>query len=173
MNQRKAQKLASEGYALYESEKYLEAARKYEEAIKIVDISHWATQDIYGEYAMVLAVVGRKKESLSMLEMALESALAADPNSNGVTIARHFLAEHLIELGNSEKAIEGLLPVLTKNAELKWLIHFSAANAYFHLGDKDNYDKQANETFKTSSNEKFPDVESVKSQIESNVQKSS
>ena len=173
MNQGKAQRLAKEGYAFFESENYSEAGEKYKEALNYVDMSHWATQDIYGEYSMVLRKLNREEEALRMLEMSLESALTADPDSNGVTIARHFLAEFLIETGNPEAALKSLLPILPKKAELKWLIHFSAANAYYHLGDSDNYEKQAYETYQLSSSNKFPDVASVKKQIESNVMKSS
>ena len=173
MNQAKAQKLSSEGFSLYEAESYLEAEGKYKKAVELAEFSHWSTQDIYGQYSMVLRKLGKKKEALKMLEISVESALKADPNSNGVSIARHFLAEYLIELNESEKALKELLPILEMNVDLKWLLHFSAANAYFHLGDSKNYEKQACKVVITANPARFPDVISVKKQIESNVQKSS
>lgn len=171
MSQTKAQELAGEGLALYGAERYLEAEAKYKEAISIAVFSHWATQDIYGQYSMVLKKLGKAKEALNMLEMALSSALESDPDSNGVTIARHFLAEYLIELNEPQKALKGLEPVLDLEVALKWLIHFSAANAYYHLADTLNYERQASEVVKTGPSNRFSDVESVKKQIESNAQK--
>ena len=166
MDQAQARKLSSEGFSLLEEKKFLEAEKKYKEAVKLADPGHLSSQDIHGEYSLVLRELGKSEAALEQLELSLSSSLSSgSSHSNAVSVALHFLAEYLIDVGSPAKAIDRLWPYLSESMDLKWLLHYSAARAYFNLKEKESYEMQVNEVVKTSPSSQFPDAESVKVHI--------
>jgi hypothetical protein len=105
--------LAKRGFDLWQRQGLLaEAAECYREALPLLDLDHYWTPTVYGEYASVLASLGRSEEARAQPEKHLEIELRQDPSgrSPSVVIARYFLAQHALLCGDPEGALEAVRP---------------------------------------------------------------
>ena len=162
MHQEKAQRLALEGFDLLGKGELRESESRYLASIELVDPSHWSTQDIHGEFALVLKKLGKKSEALEQLQLALTSALlSGDRNSNGVTLATYFLADYQIELGEVQAALNSIENLITEDCKLKWLIYFIASKAHYSHGNMGLFEKYAEHVLITAPEGKFKDITDI------------
>ncbi len=167
MNQERAICLAKEGFNLFEKNKFEESLAKYREAIVHIDMNHWATQDIYGEYAMASMSLGKQKEAITARYRALESSLNNDEEpSISVVISRHFLIDSLLECNKLDEAKDALGNWTNKECNGRWLLNFVAAKLYYKKKDHDQYIKFAEKAYLESPEKKWDSVADVKRTIE-------
>ncbi len=146
MNQEKAKILADQGFKLLEEEKFIEAESKYLEAMNLIDPNHWGTQDIHGQFGMLLRKIGKEKEALEQYNLSLQAALRCDsPESVSVSLARYFLADCYMTQDKLEEALNTIKPSLEIECESKWLPCFVAAQIYFQLGNEETSDNYASQ----------------------------
>jgi len=146
MDQRKAKILADEGFELIEAERYDEAESKYLEAMKLIDPDHWSTQDIHGQFGMLLSKMDKSDEALEQYNLSLQSALRCDsPESVSVTLARYFLADCYMRHKKYGEALTSIKPSLEIECENKWLACFVAAQVHYKLEDEETSDHYASQ----------------------------
>src|SRR5262245_5562384 len=97
-DQKRAAALAREGFDLWQSGKLEDALLKYVAALDAADPNHYALPDYHGEFAGVLATLGRDPEALEHYQISLTHELRQDPDGSGpgVAMARYFLGEQLL-----------------------------------------------------------------------------
>ncbi|MCL2022137.1 MAG: tetratricopeptide repeat protein [Betaproteobacteria bacterium] len=71
-----ASRLAREGFELWEAGKLEESCVCYVKALDVADPNHWALSAYHGEFACVLAALGKTEEATSHLEKAIATELA-------------------------------------------------------------------------------------------------
>lgn len=94
-DQERASALAKEGFQLWEAGRLEDALLKYVEALSAADPDHDALPDYHGEFAAVLATLGRDREACEQYRISLSHALRQDPGGTGP-------AERAIERSPSE-----------------------------------------------------------------------
>lgn len=78
IDQRKASQLARAGFDLWQAGQLEESSAKYREALECADPEHYALEDYHGEFAAVLATLGRDTEARQQYELALAKAERGD-----------------------------------------------------------------------------------------------
>jgi tetratricopeptide (TPR) repeat protein len=103
-----------EGFDLWQAGKLEESASKYQQALVLADPDHYALADYHGEFAAVLATLGRDAEALEQYREAVAVSVRQDPEESGLGIAveRYSLCEHLLKMNKPEEAIAGIEPML-------------------------------------------------------------
>jgi tetratricopeptide (TPR) repeat protein len=163
MDQDKAKILADEGFELIETERYDEAESKYLEALKLIDPNHWSTQDIHGQFGMLLNKMGKTDEALEQYNLSLQSALRCDsPESVSVTLARYFLANFYMSQERYGEAIIAVRPSLEIECENKWLACFVAAQIHYKLGDEKSSDYYASQVLFLAPKGKYSSLSELK-----------
>jgi predicted RNA polymerase sigma factor len=135
-NQLKASQLAKAGFDLWQAGKLEESAVKYREALTCVDPNHYALDGYHGEFAAVLATLGRDAEAREQYELALSGAVRQDPSASGpgVSVARYFLSEHLLKMREPARALAVVQPLSESKSKQAWLLRFVEAKALWDLG---------------------------------------
>ena len=166
MDNRKARKIATEGFLLLESSAFHEAEEKYIEAISLVDSSHWVASGIHGEFSIVLQKIGKQEAALEQLEAALNSARISDgPSSGSAMISAYFLADYQIRIGLPKTALETAKDALEECGESEWLAHFAAARAYFALDHQAQCFEASKKVLELEPSGKFSKLDDVLEQV--------
>jgi tetratricopeptide (TPR) repeat protein len=136
IDQEKASRLARAGFDLWQAGQLEESAEKYREALECANPEHYALEDYHGEFAAVLATLGRNDEARVQYELALATALRQDAAESGpgVAVARYFLGEHLLKMDDPARAlgvVQGLSGVQSKQ---DWLLRIVEAKALWVIG---------------------------------------
>lgn len=129
MDQSKALSAAAEAFGLAEQGRHEEAEERYRTALSEADPKHYRTPDIHGEYASLLTRMNRTMEAGTHYERALELELRNDPDeaSAPVLMARYFLGEHYLRLGEADSARRVIAPSLAAaDRPLAWLVEAEA-----------------------------------------------
>jgi len=160
MNQKRSSELARTGFEQFEAGKYSEAEASYREALVLADPNHWAVEDYHGEFSLVLRALGKTDEALEQLKLSLAAALnaASDNTDLNVTIARHFLAEYLVELGQYDQAILSVRPYLGTGCEKEWLLSIPLVRSYLRMGHPDLARQAMEEALEKMPNEESADI---------------
>lgn len=134
-DQPKASQLAKEGFDLWQSNRPEEAVSRYQEALALADQDHYGLPDYHGEFAGVLATLGRLAEAREQYELALATEIRLAPDSPGISVNRHFLADLLLTMNDAASSLEVLAPGLNAENKQEWLLRISEAEAYWQLAD--------------------------------------
>ena len=129
MNQAKALELAADAWKMREAGDLGGAAELYVAAIAEADPRHFRTPDLHGEYASLLTRLNRSEEAGRQYERALQLELRNDPNeaSAPVLVARYFLGEHYLRLGDGDSARRVVAPSLAAaDKPMAWIIEAEA-----------------------------------------------
>jgi tetratricopeptide (TPR) repeat protein len=134
-DQRKASLLAKEGFEFWQANRAEEAVNRYQQALALADPDHYGLPDYHAEFAGVLATLGRFIEARQQYELALACEMRLAPDSPGINVNRHFLADMLLSTGDAQSALDVLAPGLSVPNKQEWLLRMSEAEAYWKLGD--------------------------------------
>jgi Tfp pilus assembly protein PilF len=129
MNQSEALKLASEALDLWEAGRLPEADARHRAALAAADPAHFRTSDIHGQYGRFLTSVNRLSEAGPYFERALQLELQQEPDegSPSVVVARYFLGEHYLAMGEPDSARRVIAPSLSATQKpLAWLVEAQA-----------------------------------------------
>jgi tetratricopeptide (TPR) repeat protein len=139
IDQEKASQLARAGFDLWQAGQLEESSAKYREALKCADPEHYALEDYHGEFAAVLATLGRDTEARQQYELALAKAERAEPAADnpGVSVARYFLGEHLLKMNEPATALKIVCAVADRPSRQDWLTGMVEAKALWNLGRRD------------------------------------
>jgi tetratricopeptide (TPR) repeat protein len=134
IDQPQASKLAKNAFDSWQAGQLDKAACLYEEALALADPMHWGLSAYYGEFSCVLNGMGKHDEATTQLEKALAAELAQGntEGASGVTIARYFLANQLIERGDVAVALDVLEPSV-RAAPTDWVTRMAEAQALYSL----------------------------------------
>lgn len=135
-DQRRASALAKEGFDLWQANRPEEAVGLYQEALALADPDHFVLADYHGEFAGVLTSLGRS-EAREQYELALASEIRLLPDSPGINVNRHFLADLLLTTGDATSALKVLEAGLSVESKQEWLLRMSEAEAHWQLGDRE------------------------------------
>jgi len=137
IDQAKASRLAREAFEHWQAGRHEQSRLLYEEAIPLADPQHFRLSGYYGEYACVLKHLGRHDEATTQLEKSLETEIAQGEveGSPALIVARYFLADHLLRLGESGRALETLAPSLS-HAPGNWRTRLEEAHVLYALDRK-------------------------------------
>ena len=135
-DQERAAALAKEGLHLWRTGKLEDALLKYVAALDAVDPNHAALPDYHGEFAGVLATLGRDAEAFEQYQISLTQALRQDPYGTGpaVAIARYSLGEQLLKMKQPERALHVITQGLARAGNEEWLLRVVEARALWVLG---------------------------------------
>jgi tetratricopeptide (TPR) repeat protein len=150
IDQRRASQLAKEGFDLWQSNRADEALSLYQEALALADPDQFIVADYHGELAGVLATLGRYQEAREQYELALTCEIRLLPDSPGINVNRHFLADLLLTMNNPASALEALAPGLSAKNDQEWLLRMSEAEAHWRLGDAARARGAANRALETA-----------------------
>jgi Tfp pilus assembly protein PilF len=129
MNQSQALALAGEALDLWQEGRLAEADARHREALAVADPSHFRTPDVHGQYGRFLISTNRLSEAGPHLERALQLELENDPDeaSPPVVVARYFLGEHYLAMGDPDSARRVVAPSLTAAQKpFAWLVEAEA-----------------------------------------------
>ncbi len=121
--------MAAEAFELRERGRFDEADARYRAALAQADPRHHRTPDIHGEYASLLTAMHRSFEAGPHYERALQLELqgSADESSAPVVVARYFLGEHYLRIGEADSARRAVAPSLAAAQKpLAWLVEAEA-----------------------------------------------
>jgi len=140
VDQQRALTLAKEAFDLWEAGSLAEAAERYGQALPLLDLDHYSTPDIYGEYSAVLAAQGNYGEARIQAQHHLEIDLRQDPDngSPAVAVARYFLAERCLQCKDPEAALETVAPSIGMAGRLEGILRVVQAAAFVRLGRRDD-----------------------------------
>src|SRR5262245_40508102 len=131
IDQPTASRLAREGFELWEAGRLEDSATRYAEALSLASPDHYAIADYHGEFAGVLGALGKYDEAREHLELAvsIQHRLDGDESGVGVSVARYFLADHLVQHNEPSRALEVIAPSLAAGTKAEWLLHVVEADA--------------------------------------------
>jgi len=137
-DQERAAALAKEGFDLWQSGRLEDALLKYAAALHVADPDHFALPDYHGEFASVLATLGRDREACEQYQLSLTHALRQEPDGTGpaVLIARYSLAEQFLKLKEPQRALHVVAQGVGLAGDQQWLLRVVEARALWDLGRK-------------------------------------
>ena len=137
-DQERAAALAKEGFDLWQSGRLEDALLKYVAALDVADPSHSALPDYHGEFASVLATLGRDREACEQYQISLTHALRQEPDGTGpvVSLARYSLAEQFLKLKEPQRALHVVAQGVGLAGDQQWLLRVVEARALWDLGRK-------------------------------------
>lgn len=137
IDQKRAAKLASEAFDEWQAGRHERSLQLYQQAIPLADPEHYGLSSYYGEYACVLNELKRHEQATTQLEKALATEIAQGhlEGSPALIIARYFLADQLLRLGDSQRALQTLAPSIS-HAPTDWLTRVVEAHTLYALGRK-------------------------------------
>jgi tetratricopeptide (TPR) repeat protein len=135
-DQQRAAALAKEGFDLWQSGRLEEALLKYVAALDVADPNYYALPDYHGEFAAVLATLGRDAEALEQYQISLTHELRQDPEGSGpgVAMARYFLGEQFLKMKQPERALHVMVQGLVRAGKSEWVLRIVEARALWDLG---------------------------------------
>ena len=138
LDQARAAALAKEGFRLWESGRLEDALLKYVAALDVSDPGHAALPDYYGEFASVLATLGRDREAYEQYQISLTHALRQDPDGRGpaVVVARYSLGEQFLKMKQPQRALHVVAQGVGLAGDQQWLLRVVEARALWDLGRK-------------------------------------
>jgi tetratricopeptide (TPR) repeat protein len=144
-DQAKASQLTRAGFELWQEGRLEESVAKYREALGCADPNHYALGDYHGEFAGVLATLGRNAEAREQYELALAESLRQDASAYGpgASIARYFLCEHLLKMGAPAQALAVVQARPESLSKQEWALRFVEARALWELGRREESKKIA------------------------------
>lgn len=144
-DQERAAALAKEGFDLWQSGRLEDALLKYAAALGVADPNHNALPDYHGEFAGVLATLGRDREACEQYQISLSHALRQEPDGTGpaVAIARYSLAEQFLKLNEPQRAIHVVAQGVGLAGDQQWLLRVVEARALWALSRKQESKKSA------------------------------
>jgi tetratricopeptide (TPR) repeat protein len=122
-------RLAAEGLELWQAGDLDRAAAAYDAALAICDERHFRTPDIHGQYGALLTRMHRLEEAGRQYERALQLELRNDPDESSapVLVARYFLGEHYLVVGEPDSARRVVAPSLeAAQKPLAWIVEAEA-----------------------------------------------
>ena len=133
-----ASALAKEGLRLWEAGRLEDALLKYVAALDASDPGHAALPDYHGEFAGVLATLGRDAEAHEQYQISLTHALRQDPDGRGpaVAVARYSLGEQLLKMKQPQRALLVIAQGISLAGDQQWLLRVVEARALWDLGRK-------------------------------------
>jgi Tfp pilus assembly protein PilF len=152
VDQTRALLLAAEAFELWQGERLAEAEQRYRDALSDADPKHYRTPDIHEQYAAVLSQMHRPTYAGKHYERALQLELQNDPDEcrAPVVIARYFLGEHYLRMGEPDSARKVVAPSLVGAHEpLAWIVE---AEALFESGSTIDARKAAERALSLSGN---------------------
>jgi predicted RNA polymerase sigma factor len=158
---KKAGELARAGFDLWQAGRLEESAQKYKEALEYADPEHWGVGDYHGEYAAVLATLGRTGEARRQYELAI-AVERRHGIGVGETVSRYFLSDLLLNSNEPHQALE-IAQVMPDDASGRWLLHMAQARALWELGRKAESREAATLALERAPNEKKR--ESIREQL--------
>jgi tetratricopeptide (TPR) repeat protein len=137
-DQARAAALAREGFDLWQSGKLEDALLKYVAALDAADPAHHALPDYHGEFACVLATLGRDQEAHEQFQISLMHALRQDPDGRGpdVAVARYSLGEQLLKMKQPERALHIIVQGVDRAGREEWMLRVVEARALWDLERK-------------------------------------
>ena len=134
----RASELARAGFDLWEAGRLEEAVALYQRALQAADPDHYEWPDIHAQLAGVLAALGRDDEARDEYRASLDVSLHDDREGAGsaVAVARYFLGDHLLKMGEPAQALEVVLQTTGLAARQGWLLAVIEARALHALGRK-------------------------------------
>jgi Tfp pilus assembly protein PilF len=129
MNHPEALRLASDGAACAESGDLNDAEDLFRRALAQADPRDPSTGPLHQEYAMVLARLGREYDAGPHYERAVALALKAhgDESNTAVVVARYFLGEHYLRMGDADSARRVVASSLEASpTSLAWMVEAQA-----------------------------------------------
>jgi len=135
-DQERAAALAKEGFDLWQSGRLEDALLKYVAALDAADPSHYALPDYHGEFASVLATLGRDAEAHEQYQNSLTHALRQEPHGRGpaVAVARYSLGEQLLKMKQPQRALHVITQGVGRAGEHEWMLRVVEARALWDLG---------------------------------------
>ena len=132
----RASELARAGFELWEAGRLDEAVGLYQRALQVADPDHYEWPDIHAQLAGVLATLGRDDEARDEYRASLAVSLHDDREGSGsaVAVARYFLGDHLLKMGEPAQALEVVLQATGVAARQGWLLAVIEARALHALG---------------------------------------
>ena len=152
-DQSKALALAADAFDLGQGGQFEEAEQRYREALSHADPAHYRTPDIHGAYAALLSRMNRLNDALRHFETALHLELRGNPNEDHppVVVARYFLGEHYLRMGEPESARKVVAPSLAgAQKPLAWIVE---AEALLQCGGTDEARAAADRALSLASSE--------------------
>lgn len=135
-DQDRAAALAKEGFDLWQSGKLEDALLKYVAALGVADPDHNGLSDYHGEYAGVLATLGRDREACEQYQISLSHALRQEPDGTGpaIAVARYSLAEQFLKVNEPLRALHVVTQGVGRAGDQQWLLRVVEARALWALG---------------------------------------
>lgn len=155
MNQSKASRLARKAFELWGSGHADLSVPLYREALELADPAHPSIPQYHGELAGVLSSLGLFSEAREHYQLAVSSELQHDGNefTSPVVVARYFLAEHFLQQGDANAALEAVEPSLKVGVSLEWLLRYVRTLALHTLGDQEKTQHEADLTIRCAPSE--------------------
>ena len=131
----RAAALAKEGLQLWEAGRLEDALLKYVAALDAADPNHSGLPDYHGEFAGVLATLGRDAEAFEQYQISLTHALRQDPDGRGpaVVVARYSLGEQLLKMKQPQRALHVVTQGVNRAGDQEWLLRVVEARALWDL----------------------------------------
>jgi len=129
LDQARALRTAAEAFDLWQEARLPEAEQLYRNALADADPGHYRTPDIHGQYAGLLTRMNRHTEAEGHYERALQLELQneSDEANPAVVVARYFLGEHYLRMGEPDSARRVVAPSLVAAQKpLAWLVEAEA-----------------------------------------------
>ena len=129
MDQSKALSITAEAFEMVQQGRLDEADARYRAALAEADPRHYRTPEIHGQYASLLTRMNRGADAGRHYERALEIELRNDPDEAKapVVVARYFLGEHYLRMGEADSARRAIAPSLVAAQKpLAWLVEAEA-----------------------------------------------
>jgi tetratricopeptide (TPR) repeat protein len=128
--------LETEAMELWGAGRLAEARTKFEAAIALCPAAHSKLGMYRWGYAGVLAELGCDAEAGTQLELALEHELAeaGGEHSPGVAVARCFVGDHYVKVGDYQRALDVIAPSLPATGKANSLLKRVEAHALAGLG---------------------------------------
>jgi tetratricopeptide (TPR) repeat protein len=129
MDQAKACEAAAQAFELNEQGRLEESEERYRAALADADPRHHSTPAIHGEYASLLTKLHRNEEAGRQYErwLQLELQQYRDEASAPVLVARYFLGEHYLRMGDADSARRVVAPSLDASPKpFAWLVEAEA-----------------------------------------------
>ena len=131
-------KAAREAFAAWQAGRLGEAAQLYAVALSGADRTHYETPIWTGAFGQVLAAQGHGEEARAQFHDALNLELeqGGGAESAAASVARYFLAAHLVRLGEGEEALAVARDGLDSPHRQEAILRCVEAEALAALGDQ-------------------------------------
>ena len=128
-DQSRALAAAAEAFDLWQEGRLGEAEKLYVEALSHADPAHDRTPEIHGQLAALLSQMNRPSDAGRHYETALQLELRNRPHEGHppVIVARYFLGEHYLRMGEPDSARKVVAPSLAAAEQpLAWIVEAEA-----------------------------------------------